>query len=210
MTTVTVRSNIKSWAARYKNQLNQLYLFTAAQMQTNRGMLFLYSGNYNGHETWKAPRLRDGKPLRDRGTLQKSIGPITRAKTGIVKPSWNEGTIIRFSGDTVTIGTSLKKAEILNKGGTILPKKGRFLWIPLTGNKKSQTEEVAAAMKEHKKTGKASLGHAPIVRLKNGKFFMLAKKVVIPPRRFDIFNQNDKDELTAALTNETARVLNKE
>lgn len=205
---VKVDSSIKKWLKKWTGNMEQLKLFMAATMQANRGMLFIHSGSYNGHKTWKPPKLRDGMPLRDKGTLMKSIGPIVAMKTGRMVPVRNEGTLIRYGTDTVTIGTTLKKARILNDGGTIVPVKSKLLWIPLSTNKDIASKAVTKGIKKHKKTGAASLGRAPIVRLKNGKFFMLAKKVVIPPRPFDKLNSQDKDEIAAAMSGEIARCLN--
>lgn len=216
MTEVTVSSSIPRWAQRFRALLPQLNAFLAAQMQTNRGFLFLHSGSYNGHEAWKPPKLRDGQPLRDKGTLMKSIGPITRAKTGRVQPIRNEGTFVKYGLNYVTVGTTLKKARILNDGGVIVPKKKKLLWIPLSTNKNRASEAVTKAIAKHKHNKKAgnrgqvTLGGAPIVRLPNGKFFMLAKKVVIPPRPFDKVTKQDRDEIAFALTEEVSRCLNRE
>lgn len=207
-TEVSVTSSIKGWAERFRGKLTQLYLFTAAQIQTNRGMLFMTSGSYNGHETWPGLKLRDGQPLRDRGTLMKSIGPLTQKTATGMRPAFNKGSIVRYGADQVTVGTDLKYARLMNDGGTITPKKGKLLWIPLPEGKRAN-DTVTKTTKGMKKSGakKGSMNGAPIVRLKNGKFFMLAKKVVVPPRPFDKLNDADKAEITTALTNEVARCL---
>lgn len=206
-TSVTVQTKLGEWSQKYRGALTQLYLFVAAQMQTNRGMLFMHSGVYNGHEKWAPLKLRAGQPLKDRGTLSQSIGPIQRKNSG-VQPRYEKGSIVRFGGDKVTVGTNLKYARLMNDGGTIVPKNGKLLWIPLPQGNKA-TEEVKSLTKGQRKGTTKSSGHAPIVRLKNGKFFMLAKKVVVPPRNFEKWNQSDKRELEIALTNEVARVLNR-
>lgn len=216
MTEIAVSSKIPKWAQKFRSLLPQINLFLAATMQTNRGMLFIHQGSYNGHEAWKPPKLRDGMPLRDRGTLMKSIGPVTRAKTGRLVPVHNEGTLVKMGLDYVTIGTTLKKAKILNNGGTIIPKRKKLLWIPLSTNKNKASQEVTKAIgkaKHNYRAGNKSkviLHGAPVVRLANGKFFMLAKKVVIPPRPFDKLNKADRDEIASALKEEVARCLNKE
>jgi phage gpG-like protein len=208
-TSVTVSTSLRSWKERYQGKLTQLYLFTAAQLQTNRGMIFMHEGSYNGHERWAPLKLRDGQPLRDRGTLMKSIGPISKVKSGVVRPSHNKGTIVRYGSDKVTIGTTLAYAKLMNDGGVIIPKKGKVLWIPLPEGKRANAD-VTSVTKGMKKSGakKGSMSGAPIVRLPNGKFFMLAKKVTIPPRPFDKMNAQDKEEIHTALTRECARVLN--
>ena len=209
-TEVSVTSTITGWAGRFRGKLTQLYLFTAAQMQTNRGMLFIHSGSYNGHEVWPKLKLRDGQPLRDHGTLMQSIGPQLKMKNG-VRPVVNKGTILRYGSDKVTIGTDLKYARLMNDGGTIVPKNGKVLWIPLPEGKRAQEHVIKATKGIRKGKSRQSpehLGGAPIVRLKNGKFFMLAKKVVVPPRPFDKLNAQDKAEIKEALTNEVARCLN--
>lgn len=199
-TEVSVTSSLSRWRDAFRGRLTQLYLFAAAQLQTNRGMLFLHEGAWNGHDRWKPLRLRDGQPLKDRGTLSQSIGPIRRSDSG-VRPAYNRGTIVSYGADKVTVGTSLKYARLMNDGGTIVPKKGKVLWIPLP-SKTSATKEVNQAKKH------GHLNGAPIVRLANGKFFMLAKKVKVPPRPFDKLNSKDQEELRTAMTNEVARCLN--
>lgn len=201
---VHVTMGFDRWKTAFKGKLEQLYLFTAAQMQTNRGWLFIHEGAYNGHEKWAPLRLRAGKILRDKGDLMNSIGPLKLNGKG-VKPAYGNGTIVRYGADKVTIGTSLAKARILNDGGTIVPKNGKLLWIPLPAGK-SRNELVKSATKGRGKK-KGNIGGAPIVRLKNGKWFMLAKKIVIPARPFDTWTKDDQDEITFALTEEVARVL---
>jgi phage gpG-like protein len=213
---VHVTHGFDRWKTAFKGQLTQLYLFVAAQMQTNRGWLFISEGAYNGHEKWAPLKLRAGKILRDKGTLMNSMGPMKMSGKGI-RPLYGQGTIVRYGADRVTIGTSLAKARLLNDGGVITPKKGKLLWIPLPKGK-SQNEQVKLAKKKAGRKGRGSLGTlrgggwsseggAPIVRLKNGKWFMLAKKVTIPARPFDTWTKEDEDELKSALTEEVARVL---
>lgn len=59
-------------------------------------------------EVWPAPKFRKGQPLRDTGRLMNSITH-------------------RTGPDYIEIGTSVKYAAIQQFGGTIRPKRGKFL-----------------------------------------------------------------------------------
>lgn len=66
------------------------------------------------------PRPRGGTlPLRDTGRLQGSIGA-------------GPGHVERYQGDRVVVGTNLGYAAIHQYGGTIVPRRGKFLAIPAT------------------------------------------------------------------------------
>jgi phage virion morphogenesis protein len=60
---------------------------------------------------WAKPKLRDGQPLSDTGRLRRSIRAVAD----------DEG---------VTVGTNLIYAPIHQFGGTIVPKKAKFLRFP--------------------------------------------------------------------------------
>lgn len=119
------------WKRKLLAAEDELNLFIAAQVQFNRGMLFDREGSYNGHEAWPSLRFRAGMALSSRGTLRKSIAPFN--PTGAAGPDG----IVRFSGDTVTIGTKLFYAAMMNwgttglPGGVLRPKNAEALAIPL-------------------------------------------------------------------------------
>lgn len=123
------------WKRKLQGRVREVYLAIAAAMQTNRGMLFDREGSYNGHEKWKPPLFRNGQALSDRGTLRKSIAP----GGGRVGPNG----IVRFSGDTVTIGTKMLSARLMNDGtaklpgGVLKPKNAQALRIKLPSGKKA-------------------------------------------------------------------------
>lgn len=105
---------------------NKIPGLIAATMQTNRGLLFRNSGQWNGHRRWRALRCRDGQPLLDRGTLAQSIGP----RNDGVRPGQGVESIVRMSGGLsgeITIGTSLAYAAVHNFGAIIRPKTKKAL-----------------------------------------------------------------------------------
>jgi hypothetical protein len=61
---------------------------------------------------WPAVR-RGGSPLMDTKVLSKS----------------ND---FRINGTTLEVGNTRPQARLMNRGGTVLPKKGPFLWMPLS------------------------------------------------------------------------------
>lgn len=173
----------------------ELQLFLAAQMQTNRGMLFTKSGDFNGHEKWKQPLLRVGQPLSKSTSLRKSMGP--KQAQGKAGP----GGIVRFNGPKVTIGTTLAYAEIANfgttkmPGGKIVAKDGHALKIPLPAGKRA-TETTKGIRKANKEAG------APVG-------FMFVKSVKIPERRFDDLTAADTNEIRKAYERKLKSVVSK-
>lgn len=109
----------------------EINVFIAAQMQFNRGMLFDKEGGYNGHKKWKPLILRAGMPLSARGTLRKSIAPMSA--NGRPGPSG----IVRFTAESITIGTTLLYARMMNDGtakmpgGVLRPVRAKALKIPV-------------------------------------------------------------------------------
>ena len=151
----------------------EINLFMAAQIQTNRGMLFDHQGAYNGHSAWAPGKWRQGMVLSKRGTLRKSIGP----KNAKGKPG--PGGIVKFAGDVVEVGTALAYAAMMNwgttnlPGGKLVPKHANALKIPLPQ------------------------GYPK----KRGEKFLFRKWIKIPARRFDEWNHQDMDEFSTALVN---------
>lgn len=167
------------WENKIKRHRDDIDLFIAAMMQTNRAQLFDQEGAYNGHDKWKKPVFRDGMALSDRGTLRKSIGP----RNDGVHPSRFEGSIVKISGETITIGTSIAYAKINNDGGKVVAKNAKALKIPVPSGTKGA------------------------VKLDNGTF-LFRKSVNIPARNFSDLNDQDKQELDEALTNYLVDLLN--
>lgn len=179
-----------------KTYEKEIRLFVAAQMQTNRGMLFDAEGAYNGHEKWAPLKFRDGMILSHRGNLRKSLAP--QAADGTPGPDG----IVRFEGDFVIIGTNLYYARMMNDGTTKLPggvlkaTHAKALKIPLPAGKKLK-EEVRQQVKEKK------LKTTTIEKQK----YIFRKSVRIPERPFDNWTAADETELAEALMNKIVEVL---
>ncbi len=155
----------------YEQEIN---VFIAAIMQTNRGMVFDSEGKHNGRPGWAPLKFRNGQILSKSGTLRKSIAPMSaNGKAG-------QNGIVRISGDTITIGTSLYYARMMNNGtaglpgGVLRPKEKKALKIPVG----------------------------------NGKF-IFRKVVRIPARNFDDWTQDDQAEMEESLSNKIEQILNK-
>lgn len=161
---------------RFNASQERISRFIAAQIQTNRGMMFDKEGAYNGHQKWAPLKYREGQILKKRGDLSRSIGPQGSkgypGANGIVRIS---GTIKRLQ---VSVGTSLKYAAMMNWGTAGLP--GGVL--------------VAKTKK--------------CLRFKVGNKWVMVHSVKIPARRFDGWNEQDKQELSGALRNLIVRILN--
>lgn len=184
-------ANLPDFTTKLKAALPEIRLFIAANMQTNRGMLFAKSGKYNGHEGWAKPKFRDGQPLKARGTLAQSIGPRV---TNPQRPVRNKGGIVRIAGDVVQIGSSLIYAAMMNwgttglPGGVLKPKNKQALAFPLPRGKKA--------------TGAAK---SALTGSKGG--MMIVKSVKIPARRFDTWTTQDEEEINIALRGKIYQVL---
>lgn len=174
---------------------DEIYRFVAAQMQFNRGMLFEHEGNYNGHPGWAPLAFRSGQILSKRGTLRKSIAPLSADGKA---PS--NGSVV-ISGDTITIGTSLFYAAMMNWGTTNLPggvlraKNAKALMIPIPGGKGGTP--AGAGLKKTKVQGPG----------KGKQNVIFRKSVKIPARHFDEWTKADQDELEDALVNKISEIL---
>ncbi len=210
---ISINAKFPKWFEKFKRMENDIFLFIAATLQTNRGMMF-DDANAGRPTPWKDPVLREGMPLSQRGTLRKSWAP----QMGRDKPGNGPGSIVRYAGGVVTIGTSLAKAPILNNGGVILPKKGKWLWIPLPrGSALSSNHPTDVAKELKASAGKRKKNQEwkwtkkpgqPIVVLgPGGKVWMLAKKVTIPPRPMNQWTVDDQKEVSEALKGKMERVL---
>jgi len=232
----------KNYKSLLANQKNDIFKFIAAQVQFNRGMLFDKSGAYHGHPAWKPLKLRAGKPLLDRGTLRKSMAPskqppkTEKGVTSLVGPSG----FIAYRGNTITVGTRLHYAKLMNFGteqmpdGKLTAKDAKALKIPVPQGKragkgaikinKAPVEKKLKSLQESLK-GERLLGRRARIRkqiaatknqLKNKKFktgsdkFIFRKSVKIPARRFDQWNDLDQKNLNEALKEYITNVLNDE
>jgi phage gpG-like protein len=182
-----------------KSHQEEISLFIAAQLQTNRGLMFDES-NAGRPTPWKKPLLRDGQPLSQGGELRRSFAP----KNDGQRPGQGPSGIVRIAGEAITIGTSLAYADILNNGGIIRPKRFPVLWIPLP-NGSAKSSNAPSKLAKHIKSGKSG---APIVKGKNGITYLLAKKATIPARPMDEWTADDQLEVETALRNKLEALLN--
>lgn len=186
-----------SLVGKYAEARQELLLFTAAQIQTNRGLLFDSNGRRNGGVLWPNPLFRNGQPLAARNNLRKSLG-----SKGMQGP----GGVVRFSGSKVSVGSKLIYAGMMNWGTTGLPggvlraKDGKVLRIPLPAGKRA-TE----AAKDARKGGRTEINDTTGQKER----VIYRKSVKIPARRFDILTQRDMLEIGRALSNKLAEVLNR-
>jgi phage gpG-like protein len=175
MSLISIDFKMPDLAAKLERRREEIMLFIAANMQTNRHMLFTSGGSRNGHQTWPKLKIRrGGQPLLNRGVLVKSIGNIS----GNGKPGPNG--IVDITSNTITIGTKLAYAAMMNFGTTGLP--GGVL-----------------------RPVKAKALKFPKNRM--GTKFIFAKEVRIPPRRFDQWTEEDQQELEMALRVKLRQVL---
>lgn len=130
-TLLAVKFKIPKWADKFRSEMGNIQAKAMATLQTNRGLLFKNEGAYNGHEKWKALKSRKGQILADTGTLKNSISPKSTNKD---HPVSGPNGILKFSGDVITIGTTVKYAAIHNYGGVIKPKtKDLLRWKDANG-----------------------------------------------------------------------------
>lgn len=183
-----------NWLEKIQQSEDEINLFIAAMMQTNRGTLFDKEGANNGHQKWAPLKFRRGQILSDKGILRKSMAPI--AANG--RPG-NDG-IVRFQGDTITIGTKLLYARLMNDGtakmpgGVLRPVNAKALKIPIPGGK-----EATAGAKKLRKTAYGDASNK----------FIFRKSVKIEGRPFDTWTQEDEEEISEAVMNKIIDVLNR-
>lgn len=127
MSIVDINIKIPKLMRKFMSQTHRIHMVLAATMQTQRAMIFDKQGAYHGRKKWDKLKFRKGQILSDTGTLRKSIGP---SSPDGVTPGHADGTIVRYSGDVVTIGTNIKYAAVHNYGKEILPKYGTVLRFP--------------------------------------------------------------------------------
>lgn len=172
---VQVKFEFPDWKGKLRRAKRELDLLIAAEIQFNRGQLFDKEGSYNGHPKWASLKLREGQILSLTGTLRRSIAP--QSADGRPGP---DGIVV-FGTDTVTVGTNVFYARMMNDGttkmpeGVLRPVRARALRIPVGGGK-----------------------------------FMFRKKVKIPARPFDTWTKEDENDLLESLTSKVTEVLNRD
>jgi phage gpG-like protein len=193
---VSVLFEIKlpDWHKKVKDKMPEMIDLALATMQTNRGMLFDQEGAYNGHTKWAPLKFRNGQILSNRGNLRKSIGPVGNGVTPVRSP----GGVVRFSADTLTIGTTLAYAAMMNFGTTQMPggvlkaTNAKALKIPLPAGK-SATPAAKGLRKTASGEGRDK--------------FIFRKSVRIPARDFIGWNEKDQQELEETLTNKFWEIM---
>lgn len=195
--------NMPDLASVWRQKEEEVFKFIIAVLQTNRGLIFLSSGAYNGRSRWAPLVLRNGLPLLDRGNLMKSFGPIP--SMGVPGP----GGYVRIEQQAVTIGTSLAYAELMNDGTTKMPggvlksPTGKALMIPLPPGKqatnaaKSLRADAYTLITPNKRTGRNQRTDV-----------IFRKSVKIPARPYNDWTQEDEDEISDALSEKIAEILN--
>lgn len=186
MSGIDIKCVFPQLVGKFAKARGEVMLFAAAQLQTNRGLLFDAQGARNGGKRWPKPLFRNGMTLASRGTLRKSLGV-----DGHVGP----GGVLRLTGSKIIIGSQLIYASMMNWGTTKLPggvlraKTGKMLRIPVP-------------------SGKRATPAAKAIRRDEGAF-IFRKWVRIPERRFDVLTKTDMREIGKALSAKVAEVLNR-
>lgn len=202
---VDIEFKFPDWKAQLSRKEEELNLFCAAMIQTNRGLLFDSEGSHNGRPGWAPLKLRNGMILSDRGTLRKSIAPYN--------PSGNPGHpdgIVKFESDAIVVGTSLLYARLMNDGttkmpgGKLVPVHAKALKIPLPQGRNATDEA-----KQLKKNSKR-LTYEVADGVKKRGNFIFRKWVKIPARPFNDWNNADQEELNDAMMTKIIEVLSNE
>ena len=218
---------------KFKELEREVMLVLAAAMQTNRAMMFDKDGADNGKDKWEPLKWRSGRPLQATGTLRKSMAPQNDG----IKPGHSTGGVVKVSGTSVSIGTSLLYAGLMNDGttklpgGVLKPVRAKALKIPLPQGKKAGEAVLAihqAGAKRQLEKLSAKLGKAKSRkamdkildkmaelkfnmdhgRINKGEKFIFRKSVKIPARPMNTVTDLDKAEWSETVANFIASRLN--
>lgn len=211
---------------------DEIHLSLAAAIQTNRGMLFDQEGAYNGHDAWAPLRFRSGQILSDRGTLRKSLAP--RPAKGAAGPDGivELGADVVTVGTMIKYAAMMNFGTVGLPGGVLRPTHAKVLKIPLPQGKSAndsakKLQEESGKQKASRLLiqleGKMARSKKPEVvakyadriakvqkRLKTGQGgakFIYRKWVKIPPRPFDMVNDEDRLEFESVMANKIMEVL---
>lgn len=206
---INIKFTMPDWESKIRSNLHGLLRFVAAQLQTQRALIFEHEGAYNGRGPWTPLKFRQGMILSKAGGrgLRGSIAPRNNG----IEPASGPKTILEIGGETVTIGSSLIYANIMDKGGIIKPVRAKALKIPVPNDvvrEMVHTEEKHAYVTGQKvPTRKKALKKAGILKI-DGKFYIFRKKVIIPARPYLDFTPEDAQEIEVALSNRVAELMN--
>ena len=135
---------------------------------------------------WTPLKMRQGKPLWDKGLLVGSIG-----------------SVMETGETTLTVGTNLDYAATHQYGAVITPKNARALAIPITPQAKRSGGPRSMNLKLVWPKGRSS-GYLVEERAGKGRFrartnihFILTSKAVIPARPFLGWNAEMADDASA-------------
>lgn len=141
------------------------------------------------------PRARGGsKPLRDRGLLMAS----TSAR--------GAGHVEEYGADSLVFGTNHESAALHQHGGTIRPRKGKFLAIPLTKEAARSGRPRGFPDPLHFASRDPSRGGA-LMDKKGKAHFALVKQVTVPARPFLGFNPALLEKIDNAAADHAVRQL---
>lgn len=160
------RTSVDLTKLTFEKPLKQCKVLLAADMKSN----FARQSSPAG-VPWaplKHPRPRGGSQiLRDRGLLMASLTAQGR------------GHVERLNARELVMGTNLEYAGLHQYGGTIRPKRGKYLAIPLT-------REAVTAGSPRRMDGLVGIFGAKGGVLKKGDVvhFALTKSVTVPARPF--------------------------
>lgn len=127
------------------------------------------NGGPPGEAKWPNPALRDGQPLLDSGQLVRTFHA-------------------RVTADGLSVGTPSQQAALLHFGGTVTPKSGKYLTIPLPTLSVSERRQKKARDFEGTFFVKSKAGNLLLCQ-RDGKdglrpLFLLKTSVTVPARPF--------------------------
>lgn len=186
---VEIDFNLPDFGAAAKEIRRSLPGLIAATLQLQRSMIFQTHGSYHGRRPWEPLKHRAGEPLRDRGTLSQSIGPMNDG----LHPAKRKGSIVRLSNDIVTIGTDLAYARVQNDGATIKPKGGTYSSYTVRTAKSSRTRLVKIDRPRKRRMLRFWIAL-------EGRY-VFAKQVTIPARPFADITSDDVRNLQETVAN---------
>lgn len=138
---------------------------------------------------WAPLRLRAGKPLRDTGILMAAT--TARAEQSA-------------SGVAIALSNNRVQARIHNEGGTVTPKKAKYLAVPLTdAARRVSGPRQMVLFPRFRRGGQAGV----LVDRRGVAQFALVKSVVIPQRRFLGFSEKTIKKMEDAILARTHAIV---
>jgi phage gpG-like protein len=193
---VDVQFTFPDLADRLQRGAQQVRQELAVAMQTNRGLLFDAEGAFNDHDPWAPLVFRSGQILAKRGVLKKSL-------------QGSSGGYVQMDDQTVTIGTNVAYAAMMNAGtakmpgGVLRPVHAKALRIPLPKGMGANdaAEDIKVGQRRKKIKAGKKLG-------RKDDYAIFVKYVKIPARPFDNITDADARDFAAAAEAAIAELLN--